>query len=59
MSNLFAMVTVKNSNLYTGYAIESFFKNTEVNDNDEFLLIDNDGCGLDKFSVYKKYARHD
>ena len=54
MSNLFAMVTLKNSHLYTGYAIESFFQNTEIYDNDEFLLIDNDGCELDKFYVYKK-----
>ena len=54
MSNLFAMVTLRNSHLYTGYAIESFFKNTELYDNDEFLLIDNDGCELRKFSIYKK-----
>ena len=54
MSNLFAMVTLKSSHLYTGYAIESFFKNTELYDNDEFLLIDNNGCELDKFSIYKK-----
>ena len=54
MSNLFAMVTLRSSHLYTGYAIESFFKNTELHDNDEFLLIDNDGCELDKLSIYKK-----
>ena len=54
MSNLFAMVTLRSSHLYTGYAIESFFKNTELYDNDEFLLIDNDGCELGKFSIYKK-----
>ena len=54
MSNLFAMVTLKSSHHYTVYAIESFFKNTELHDNDEFLLIDNDGCELDQFSIYKK-----
>ena len=54
MSNLFAMVTLRSSHLYTGYAVESFFKNTELYDNDEFLLIDNDGCELGKFSIYKK-----
>ena len=54
MSNLFAMVTLKSSHHYTVYAIESFFKNTELYDNDEFLLIDNNGCELDKFSIYKK-----
>ena len=54
MSNLFAMVTVKRSHCYTSYAIESFFKNTDLNDSDEFLLIDNDGNELDKFSNYKK-----
>lgn len=54
MNNLFAMVTLKSSHLYTGYAIESFFKNTELHNDDEFLLIDNNGCELDKFSIYKK-----
>ena len=54
MSNLFGMVTLKSSHHYTNYAIDSFFKNTELNNGDEFLLIDNDGCELDKFSNYKK-----
>ena len=54
MNNLFAMVTLKSSHLYTGYAIKSFFKNTELHDDDEFLLIDNDGCELGKLSIYKK-----
>ena len=54
MSNLFAMVTLKSSHIYTKYAIESFFKNTIVSDNDEFLLIDNNGCKLDEFSINKK-----
>lgn len=47
MNNLFAMVTVKNSHQYTGNAIESFFKNTALTSDDDFLLIDNDGCDLD------------
>tara|TARA_Y100000590_G_scaffold92910_1_gene105170 strand:- start:388 stop:1260 length:873 start_codon:yes stop_codon:yes gene_type:complete len=54
MNNLFAMVTLKSSHLYTEYAIESFFKNTELHEDDEFLLIDNDGCELGKLSIYKK-----
>ena len=48
------MVTLKSSHLYTEYAIESFFKNTELHEDDEFLLIDNDGCELGKLSIYKK-----
>ena len=48
------MVTVKRSNSYTSYALESFFNNTELNDSDEFFLIDNDGCKLEKYSSYKK-----
>ena len=47
MSSFFSMVTLKRSNDYTVRAIESFFKNTEINDDDEFLLIDNDGCDTD------------
>ena len=54
MTNLFAMVTLRNSHTYTGYAIESFFKHTELYDDDEFLLIDNDGCELERLSIYKK-----
>ena len=54
MNNIFAMVTMKNSSHYTGLAIKSFFKCTEINENDEFLLIDNDGNNLDHFSNYKK-----
>ena len=54
MNNLFSMVTLKNSHIYTGYAIDSFFKNTELDDDDEFLLIDNDGCELKKISKYNK-----
>ena len=46
------MITVKSSNFYTSYALESFFSSTEINQDDEFLLIDNDGCEIDKFSTY-------
>ena len=54
MNTLFSMVTLKSSHHYTNYAIDSFFKNTKLEENDEFLLIDNDGCNLDKFYNYKK-----
>ena len=43
------MVTLQKSHIYTSYAIDSFFKNTEFDESDEFLLIDNDGCELKKF----------
>ena len=52
MNNVFAMVTLKSSHFYTKYALQSFFKNTEIND-DEFLLIDNDGNETNSFSSYK------
>ena len=48
------MVTLKSSHDYTHYAIDSFFKNTKLNNSDEFLLIDNDDCELNKLSNYKK-----
>ncbi len=48
------MVTVKNTNFYTDYAIKSFFKNTALNNDDGFFLIDNDGCETDKFSNFGK-----
>ena len=54
MSNIFAMVTIKNTNSYTDFALKSFFQNTQINNNDDFLLIDNDGCETDKFSTYGK-----
>jgi len=54
MNNVFAMVTLKNSSFYTDYALESFFRYTEIDNSDEFLLINNDGDKLDKFSIYKK-----
>ena len=48
------MVTVKNTNYSTDYALKSFFKNTPINDDDDFFLIDNDGCETSKFSTYGK-----
>ena len=54
MKNIFAMVTLKSSNFYTAYALESFFRQTEIEIEDEFLLIDNDGNKTDKFMTYKK-----
>ena len=54
MKNVFSMVTLKASHDYTNYAIDSFFKNTKLNDDDDFLLIDNDQNKLDKISNYKK-----
>ena len=54
MNNVFSMVTLKSSHDYTNYAIDSFFKNTKLNDDDDFLLIDNDKNKLDKIYNYKK-----
>ena len=56
MNNVFAMATLKSSHFYTAYALESFFKYTKFDSSDEFLLIDNDGNDLSKFSVYKKIS---
>jgi len=54
MSNLFSMVTLRSSLDYTYCAIDSFFRNTELNEDDEFFLIDNDGCELKDFYNNKK-----
>jgi len=54
MSNVFSMVTLKGSHGYTSYAIDSFFKNTKLSERDEFLLIDNDGCELNRFLSNKR-----
>ena len=54
MQNIFSMVTVKRSENYTNYALDSFFKHTKLDESDDFFLIDNDGCDLEKFSSYKK-----
>lgn len=39
----YCMVTTDNTKQYTDLAIDSFFKNTELKENDRFFLIDNDG----------------
>ena len=48
------MVTLRRSYNYTVSALESFFTNTMIEEDDEFLLIDNDGSDIDKFSSYEK-----
>ena len=40
------MVTMNSSRLYTGYALKSFFQNTELKNDDEFFLINNDDCEI-------------
>ena len=52
MGNLFAMVTLKKSNIYTVNALKSFFKYTKLEENDEFFLIDNDNSENNQFSIY-------
>ena len=54
MNTIFSMVTVKNTNFYTEHALKSFFKYTDINRDDEFILIDNDGCDVSKFESYNK-----
>jgi len=54
MNNIFAMVTLKRSHFYTTHAIKSFFKYTEIENEDEFLLINNDNCETAEFSTYSK-----
>lgn len=41
-STIYAMITSKSSDYYTGLAIESFLKYTNLKSNDKFYLIDND-----------------
>jgi len=48
------MVTLKSSNFYTKYALKSFFKNTQLEDGDEFLLINNDCCDIKEFSIHNR-----
>ena len=54
MGNLFVMVTLKKSNIYTVNALKSFFKYTKLEENDEFFLIDNDNSENNQFSIYDK-----
>lgn len=48
------MVTLKSSHSYTVHAIKSFFKYTKLENDDEFILIDNDNNELDEFRHYNK-----
>ena len=48
------MVTIQRSNVYTNYAVKSFFENTKLNKDDEFFFINNDGCDLEKYYSDKK-----
>jgi O-antigen biosynthesis protein len=54
MNNIFAMVTLKSSNNYTKFALESFFQNTEIKKDDEFLLINNDYCDTERYLSFNK-----
>ena len=54
MSNIFATITLKNSNIYTRNCIKSFFKFTKLESNDDFFLINNDGCNLDYLNGFSK-----
>jgi hypothetical protein len=42
MSNVFATVTLKSSNFYTSYELQTFFRYSKMDIDDEFLLIDID-----------------
>lgn len=48
---IFAMVTTAKSRAYTRPALESFFRNTPLNDEDCFYLIDNDGRFTERSSL--------
>ena len=50
------MVTLKSSNFYTSYALKSFFKNIQMEIDDEFFLINNDNSEIDKLSIYNKIS---
>ena len=54
MSNIFSTITIKISNNYTKNCIKSFFKFTKFEKNDDFFLINNDGCKLDYLKDFKK-----
>lgn len=46
--NLFAMISTKASAVYTPHAVRSFFAKTPKESINQFLLIDNDGSGIDQ-----------
>lgn len=43
MGTLYGMVTLKVTNDYANKAVDSFFKNTILNSDDKFVMVDNDG----------------
>ena len=43
MCILYGMVTLKVTNEYANKAVDSFFKNTILNSDDKFVMVDNDG----------------
>ena len=43
MGILYGMVTLKVTNEYANKAVDSFFKNTILNSDDKFIMVDNDG----------------
>jgi len=43
MGILYGMVTLKVTNEYANKAVDSFFKNTILNSDDKFVMVDNDG----------------
>lgn len=45
-ATIYAMLACRSSNNYTQLAVDSFFKNTKLEKNDEFYLIDNDGIDV-------------
>jgi GT2 family glycosyltransferase len=49
----FGMVTTSNSRRYTSFALDSFFRHSNLSAGDRFLLIDNDG----DFSLPESYPR--
>jgi GT2 family glycosyltransferase len=54
MANLFAMVTLKKSTIYTINALSSFFNHTKLEKEDNFYLIDNDNPKNNEFSKFKE-----
>jgi hypothetical protein len=42
---LYAIISTRKSDHYTGLAIDSFLKNTKLSSNDCFYLVDNDNTG--------------
>lgn len=58
MGRLFGMVSSARSDLYTHYAIRSFFKHTKLYAHDQFILIDNDNIWPDHPSALIKLIKN-